>query len=171
MVLRFPSCSPRRPGFVVSVARAMRKHCHQLDISVGTSGPHDFAVRAGIARPATPARPPHSHPTFRDGREASLLFGCETGRGPKGDLPDGARGNLKRWEEYGSNGRPQPTHTFSIIVRPDCCSLGTLCAKLPCGLACDWRTCEASDLPKFPVPWDVRPWIFGDSFIWLSRSS
>jgi hypothetical protein len=24
---------------------AMRKHCHQLDISVGMSGPHDFAVR------------------------------------------------------------------------------------------------------------------------------
>jgi hypothetical protein len=57
----------------------MRKHCHQLDISVGISGPHDFAVRAGIARPATPARPPHSYPTFRDGREASLLFGRERG--------------------------------------------------------------------------------------------
>jgi hypothetical protein len=42
---------------------------------------------------------------------------------------------------------------------------------VPSGLACDWRTCEARDLPKFPVAWDVKLWIFGDSSIWLSRSS
>jgi len=35
----------RRPGFVVSVAGHDAKHHRQLDISVGISGPHDFAVR------------------------------------------------------------------------------------------------------------------------------
>jgi hypothetical protein len=35
----------------------------------------------------------------------------------------------------------------------------------------DWRRCEAGGLSKFPVPWDVNPWIFGDSSICLSRSS
>jgi hypothetical protein len=32
-------------GLVVSVIGVMRKHRRQLDISVGISGPHDFAVR------------------------------------------------------------------------------------------------------------------------------
>ena len=35
----------------------------EVDSSVGESGPHDFAVRACIARLATPARPPHPAPT------------------------------------------------------------------------------------------------------------
>jgi hypothetical protein len=35
----------------------------ELDPSVGGSGPHDFAVRADIARLATPTRPPHPVPT------------------------------------------------------------------------------------------------------------
>jgi hypothetical protein len=34
--------APRRPG---SVTGTMRSHCHRLDISVGTSGPHGFAFR------------------------------------------------------------------------------------------------------------------------------
>ena len=45
MVLTVSFVLAPETGFVVSVASAMRKHCHQLDISVGTSGPHDFAVR------------------------------------------------------------------------------------------------------------------------------
>ena len=53
----------------------MRKHRHQLDISVGISGPHDFAVRMSVARLATPPRPPHPAPTFRDDREAPLSMG------------------------------------------------------------------------------------------------
>jgi hypothetical protein len=81
-------------GFVVSVAGAMRRHCHQLDISVGISGPHDFAVRIGASRQHAPIRPSHSTPNVRDDREAPLLFGRGTGRGRKGDLPVGARGIL-----------------------------------------------------------------------------
>jgi hypothetical protein len=69
MVLRFPSCSPRRPGFVVSVVGATRKHYRQLDISVGTSGPHDFSVRFVIARQSMPRRPSHPAPNVRDDRE------------------------------------------------------------------------------------------------------
>jgi hypothetical protein len=41
-------------GLVVSVISAMRKHCRRFDISVGISGPHDFAVRAGAVRLAAP---------------------------------------------------------------------------------------------------------------------
>jgi hypothetical protein len=32
-------------GRFVTVVGAMRKHCRQLNVSVETSGPHDFAVR------------------------------------------------------------------------------------------------------------------------------
>jgi hypothetical protein len=39
--------APRRPGlFATVIGRLLR----QLDTSVGVSGPHDFAVRIGIAR-------------------------------------------------------------------------------------------------------------------------
>src|ERR1700722_9966916 len=58
---------------------AMRKHCYQLDISVGISGPHDFAVRLSASRQHAPIRPPHSTPNVRDDREAPLLIGRETG--------------------------------------------------------------------------------------------
>jgi hypothetical protein len=53
MVLRFPSYSPRGPGFLApSSARSSR----QLDTSVGVSGPHDFAVRISAVRPARSLR-------------------------------------------------------------------------------------------------------------------
>jgi hypothetical protein len=76
MVLRFASCSPRGSGFLAPV---IGENNSQLDASVEASGPHDFAVRAGIARLAVPARPSHSTPNVRDGREASLLSGRERG--------------------------------------------------------------------------------------------
>jgi len=44
---RFPSYSPRGPGFLAPVAR--RSFC-PLGISVGMPGPHDFAVRNRIIR-------------------------------------------------------------------------------------------------------------------------
>jgi hypothetical protein len=50
----------------------------QLDASVGASGPHDFAVRFSILRPAlaclTLPRPSHPAPNVRDDREAPLLW-------------------------------------------------------------------------------------------------
>jgi hypothetical protein len=53
-----------------------RRNCfRQLDASVGASGPHDFAVRIGVARLASPPRPSHPAPNVRDDREAPLLWG------------------------------------------------------------------------------------------------
>jgi hypothetical protein len=46
MVLRFPSRSPRGPGFLAPVDR---ESLHDLGASVGAPEPHDFSVRS--ARP------------------------------------------------------------------------------------------------------------------------
>ena len=83
MVLRFPSCSPRRPGFVVSVRRVMRSIIATLIISVGISGPHDFAVRGFALRRSRNPRPSHSPSNVRDDRETPLF----AGQGMRGILP------------------------------------------------------------------------------------
>src|SRR6202048_3624828 len=49
--LRLTSCSPRRPGSFATVTPE-KLASQELDTSVGVSGPHDFAVRIGIARQA-----------------------------------------------------------------------------------------------------------------------
>jgi hypothetical protein len=67
----------------------MRKHHRQLDISVGMSGPHDFAVRVGAARLAAPSASTASRPAFVTiASRPSKKDG--TGQVRKGDLPDGA---------------------------------------------------------------------------------
>jgi hypothetical protein len=43
-----------------------RSSSRTLDTSVGVSGPHGFAVRVGVARRATPARPSHPALHVRD---------------------------------------------------------------------------------------------------------
>jgi hypothetical protein len=53
----------------------MDKHHNQLDISVGISGPHDFAVRGNLTRLLKLPRPPHPAPNVRDDREAPLFIG------------------------------------------------------------------------------------------------
>ena len=45
------SCSPRRSGFLVTVAGGLLR---RLDAGVEASGPHDFAVRASAARLEAP---------------------------------------------------------------------------------------------------------------------
>ena len=45
----------------------------ELDASVGAPGPHDFAVRLGLARLAIPRRPSHPAPDCRDDREAPSM--------------------------------------------------------------------------------------------------
>jgi hypothetical protein len=71
-------------SFVISsVSRAflppsqatIRQHRRLLDISVGISGPHDFAVRSGCVRLSHHKRPPHPAPNVRDDRETPLLKG------------------------------------------------------------------------------------------------
>jgi hypothetical protein len=101
----------------------MREHCGLLDISVEISGPHDFAVRIGAARLASPPRPPHPAPNVRDDRETPL---CGPGRGEfvkvicptaqahifASRLNDQIRlngfSNLRFWRSYGCDHRSGP---------------------------------------------------------------
>src|SRR5579872_2020149 len=72
-------------SFVLSlVSRALLPpspvdHLHQLDASVGASGPHDFAVRQQRIRLVRRKRPSHPAPNVRDDRPNAPLGGCETG--------------------------------------------------------------------------------------------
>jgi hypothetical protein len=63
------------PGTGLSCPRHLRIIIRRLDASVGASGPHDFAVRAGVARLFDTITSIASHPTFRDDRDAPLLPG------------------------------------------------------------------------------------------------
>ena len=63
---------PSEPGFLATIASAMRQHRRQLDASVGASGPHGFAVRKP-KRPRQKRRSRPSHPArVRDDRETPL---------------------------------------------------------------------------------------------------
>jgi hypothetical protein len=61
--------SPRGAGLIAPVAREI---FHELDPSVGRSGPRDFAVRLDLARLATSTRPSHPAANTRDDRVAPL---------------------------------------------------------------------------------------------------
>jgi len=77
----------------LSCHRRLQVTTCKLDASVGASGPHDFAVRAGAARLASPSRPPHPAPNVRDDRETPLLWARNNGNvrrvgaAPQGVLP------------------------------------------------------------------------------------
>jgi hypothetical protein len=67
-------------GLFATVVSAMRKHCRHLNASIGASGPHDFAVRLSIIRPARirvpdTAASTASHSYVRDDREPPLYRG------------------------------------------------------------------------------------------------
>jgi hypothetical protein len=66
-------------GFVASVSDIDAESIHAGDISIGISGPHDFAVRPEIARQAIPFVHRIPRPTFRDGREAPLYQSVKRG--------------------------------------------------------------------------------------------
>jgi hypothetical protein len=87
---------PGRAGLVVTVARE-KLASHELDASIGASGPHDFAVRdqhrrrraafahepkpalrKRVAHPALP-RPPLPAPYVRDDRDTPLLWARDGG--------------------------------------------------------------------------------------------
>jgi hypothetical protein len=53
----------------------MRRHCRQLDASVGASGPHDFAVRERVRFVLRTAASIASHRNVRDDREPPLIRG------------------------------------------------------------------------------------------------
>jgi hypothetical protein len=77
------------PGDRLFCHRRRRNCFRQLDPSVAGTGPHDFAVRVGIARLATPSASIASCTNVRDDRDAPLLSGQDAGISA-GDLPDGA---------------------------------------------------------------------------------
>jgi hypothetical protein len=56
-------------AFLPPSLACVRNAC-ELGLSVGRPGPHDFAVRRGIARPATPLRPSHPALYVRDDASA-----------------------------------------------------------------------------------------------------
>ena len=64
--------SPRCPGLLATVI--CRIIADKLDPSVGGSGPHDFAIRIGIARRTMPQRPSRPAPDVRDDREPPLQW-------------------------------------------------------------------------------------------------
>jgi hypothetical protein len=49
-------------GLVCHRPRYDAKHRHQVDASIGASGPHDFAVRVSTIRQRSHPRPPHPAP-------------------------------------------------------------------------------------------------------------
>jgi hypothetical protein len=67
------TCSPRCAGLLATVA--LRIITARLDPSIGGSGPHDFAVRLGIARQSMPQRPSLPASNACDDREAPLRIG------------------------------------------------------------------------------------------------
>jgi hypothetical protein len=78
VVLRLTSCSPRRSGFLVTVAPE-KLASQELDAGVEASGPHDFAVRLSLrssvaALASTASRPAFvtiaSRPSVWDGMSA-----------------------------------------------------------------------------------------------------
>jgi len=61
MVLTVSFALSRVTGFLATLVREIAR---ELGISVGMPGPHDFAVRVGVARLATLSRPPQPRPAF-----------------------------------------------------------------------------------------------------------
>ena len=109
--LRLIARSPRRPGFLATVACGCFR---KLDASIGASGPHDFAVREASALVFSAARvhriPPHVRddretPLQRDGTAGDMKVICASMEGEiflqKGldrqitDLPVGLRGAVR----------------------------------------------------------------------------
>ena len=54
------------------------RHRCRLDVSIGTSGPHDFAVRSPRARQSRKKHPSHPAPNVRDDRDTPLSWGRDS---------------------------------------------------------------------------------------------
>ncbi len=112
MVLRLIPRSPRRPGFLATVASHDAKHRRRLDASVGASGPHGFAVRKVRARqPCTP-RPLHPASTFVTVAIRPSYRGG-TGRACRDDLPDDVKSEIFLLEGLDTNLREAPVGQIS----------------------------------------------------------
>jgi hypothetical protein len=75
MVLRFPSCSPRRPG-LLSPSAAQRVSVVAVLISASGDQAHTTSPSAiSTVRLSVDSRPSHPAPNVRDDRETPLLIG------------------------------------------------------------------------------------------------
>jgi hypothetical protein len=74
-------------GLFVTIPGHDAKHRHQVDISVGISGPHDFAVRLLVHSSRTPKASIASRPTFVTMANAPLSG--ETGKAVEAICPTG----------------------------------------------------------------------------------
>ena len=83
--------------------RRQWSYLHQLDASVGASGPHDFAVRVQRHSSFDMPRPPHPVPYVRDDRETPLCVGRDSEK-YAGDL------GQKRIEEFLQRGLDTPSN-------------------------------------------------------------
>jgi hypothetical protein len=85
----FTACTrpPRCPGLIATVTREI---VHELDPSVGRSGPRDFAVRIRHVRLTCRPRPSHPHLTCRDDRPKRPSSSRRDARDAACDLPDEA---------------------------------------------------------------------------------
>jgi hypothetical protein len=88
--------------FALSLAAMLCHHrprealaSQELDASIGASGPHDFAVRAGTTRQPCRPRPPHPAPRFVTIASRPFCRGGTAGA-CKDDLPDGRNGIFLR---------------------------------------------------------------------------
>jgi len=88
MVLRLIRALPGVPCSLASVACEFVTH--RLDLSVGRSGPRDFAVRIRHVRPTWHPRPSHPRLTDRDDRPKRPSCQRRDGREGRSDLPDEA---------------------------------------------------------------------------------
>jgi hypothetical protein len=72
MVLRFPSCSPRRPGFIVSVAPEKRQLLEDLISASGYQAHTTSPSVPGARRLSHTGTATAFHANVRDDREAPL---------------------------------------------------------------------------------------------------
>jgi hypothetical protein len=93
------------------------KHRRQVDIGVGISGPHDFAVRFRAVRLSAPKRPPHPAPNVRDDRETPLKWAGTAGLMPL-ICPTAQVKCLRHVGTTGKSGRGPKKTSQDLIVTP-----------------------------------------------------
>src|ERR1700761_5587193 len=112
------TCSPWRPGFLVTIIRVVREHHRELDANPGASGPHAFAVRRPAHRHAQPTSTATCPDVSDDGRRP--LF-SEQG---KPDMPQTRIAEKQNISFRGSGQRGQITDAMKGFCAPDTSFVG-----------------------------------------------
>jgi hypothetical protein len=85
---------PGESGFLATIIGSDAESIGTNLTSASRCQDHTTSPSAWLISSASPKRPPHPAPTFRDDREAPLLVGRGMARTSKGDLPDGESENV-----------------------------------------------------------------------------